>query len=143
MTSSRPTSGADRALPEAVQSAVSAALDKKAVDVTVLDLRATGAFADFFVICSGQNTRQVRAIMEAVVETLKKQDLRPSHVEGDERCEWVLLDYFDLIVHVFVPELRTFYGLERLWGRAVQIDIGSDGRSLVRAQPSRPASQAD
>jgi ribosome-associated protein len=142
MSSSRPTGGADHALPEAVKSAVNAALDKKAVDVTVLDLRTTGAFADFFVICSGQNTRQVKAILEAVEEALKRDGLRPSHVEGDERCEWVLLDYFDLIIHVFVPELRAFYGLERLWGRAVQIDIGADGQPLVRAH-HRSASQSD
>jgi ribosome-associated protein len=69
-------------------------------------------------VCTGQNRRQVQAIADAVEAALKARKLRPSHVEGYERGEWVLLDYFDFVVHVFAPNARMFYGLERLWGNA-------------------------
>lgn len=110
-------------LPEHVVAAVAAAFAKKAKDVTVLDLRKGSAFADFFIICSGQTPRQVTAIVDAIEAALKEVDLRPSHIEGYDRGEWVLMDYFDFIVHVFTPHMRTFYGLERLWGSAVQHDL--------------------
>ena len=105
-------------LPKDIESAIQAAEDKKAFDVTVLDLKKAGGFTDYFVICSGANARQVRAIADAVVEALREQGIKPAHVEGHDRSEWVLLDYFDFIVHVFAPETRRFYGLERLWGNA-------------------------
>src|SRR4029079_5929419 len=82
-----------------VGKAVKAALDKKATDVVVLDLRHTPAFTDFFVLCSGQNTRQVQAIADAVEDALRAAKLRPSHVEGYERAEWILMDFFTFIVH--------------------------------------------
>jgi ribosome-associated protein len=110
-------------LPKQVEAAISAALDKKASDVMVLDLRKAGGFTDFFVICSGQNPRQIKAIADAVEERLASQGAKPAHVEGYERADWVLLDYFDFIVHVFSMEMRTFYGLERLWGTAGRIPI--------------------
>ena len=106
--------------------ALDAALDKKATEVTVLDLRKADAFTDFFVVCTGSNPRQVNAIADAVEYSLKQQGRRPSHVEGSERAEWVLLDYFDFIVHVFSPTARAFYGLERLWGNAKRIDINDE-----------------
>lgn len=108
-------------LPADVKAAVAAALDKKADDLVVLDLRKASGFTDFFVICTGQNTRQIHAIADAVIEKLKASHVRPSHLEGYERSEWVLIDCFDFIVHVFSPEARTFYGLERLWGSAERI----------------------
>jgi ribosome-associated protein len=114
-------------LPKQVDTAVAAALDKKATDVLVLDLRKAGGFTDYFVLCSGQNARQIKAIADAVEERLGAQRVKPSHVEGYERAEWVLLDYFDFIVHVFTPEMRTFYGLERLWGNATRIPFADDG----------------
>ena len=86
----------------------------------MLDLRKAAGFTDFFVICSGTNPRQIRAIADAVMEALAAKASKPAHVEGYDRSEWVLLDYFDFIVHVFAPETRTFYGLERLWGNAEQ-----------------------
>lgn len=110
-------------LPKELKLAIGAAFDKKATAVTVLDLRKAEAFTDFFVVCTGSNPRQVHAIADAVEHTLKQQGLRPSHVEGTARAEWVLLDYFDFIVHVFSPAARAFYGLERLWGNAKQIEI--------------------
>jgi ribosome-associated protein len=111
-------------LPAQVDRAVRAAEDKKAIELVVLDLRKAAGFTDYFVICSGANARQVRAIADAVVEALEPGGGRPSHVEGYDRSEWILLDYFDFIVHVFAPETRMFYGLERLWGNAERIEVG-------------------
>jgi ribosome-associated protein len=89
----------------------------------ILDLRKASAFTDFFVICTGTNVRQVQAIADGVQEALRAEDLRPSLVEGYERGQWVLIDYFDFIVHVFSPSTREFYGLERLWGDAKKIEV--------------------
>jgi ribosome-associated protein len=109
-------------LPQEVEWAIAAAEDKKASDVAVLDLRKAAGFTDYFVICSGQNARQIRAIADAVTEALGAHGVKPAHVEGYDRSDWVLIDYFDFIVHVFAPETRLFYGLERLWGNAERID---------------------
>ena len=108
--------------PKQVDAAVAAAQDKKASDLVVLDLRKTGGFTDYFVICSGTNPRQIRAIADAVLERLAKDGVKPAHLEGYDRSEWVLLDYFDFVVHVFTPETRMFYGLERLWGNAERLE---------------------
>lgn len=110
-------------LPQQIELAVRAADDKKAVDLTVLDLRKAAGFTDYFVVCSGTNPRQVRAIADSVMESLAAEGAKPAHVEGYDRSEWILLDYFDFIVHVFAPETRLFYGLERLWGSAERIDV--------------------
>ncbi len=115
----RPTD--TRSLPPAIQKAIVAAQDKKAADIVVMDLREVGAFTDFFVICSGQNPRQVKAIAENVEAALREAHIRPAHEEGYQRAEWVLLDYFDFIVHVFNRETRLFYALDRLWGSAPRI----------------------
>ncbi len=103
--------------------AIRAAEDKKADDLTVLDLRKAAGFTDYFVLASGNNARQVRAIADAVIDTLAADGVRPAHVEGYDRSEWILLDYFDFIVHVFAPETRMFYGLERLWGNAERVEL--------------------
>ena len=110
-------------LPAQIDRAVRAAEDKKALDLTVLDLRKAAGFTDYFLICSGTNPRQIRAIADAVIESLKADGISPAHVEGYDRSEWVLLDYFDFIVHVFAPETRMFYGLERLWGSAERVEV--------------------
>lgn len=109
-----------------VAKAVRAALDKKAQDVVVLDLRHTPAFTDFFVLCSGQNQRQVKAIADAIDETLRAAKVRPAHIEGYDRAEWVLMDFFTFIVHVFTPQTRAFYSLERLWGDAERIEVSDE-----------------
>ncbi|MBI3400246.1 MAG: ribosome silencing factor [Acidobacteria bacterium] len=106
-----------------VERAIATAEDKQARDIVVLDLRAAGGFTDFFLICSGTNTRQTRAIADAVMETLAAQGAKPAHLEGYDRSEWILIDYFDFIVHIFAPETRVFYGLERLWGNAARIEL--------------------
>ena len=112
---------AETRLPKAITHAVKAAEDKKAESLVVLDLRKAHGFTDYFVICSGTNSRQVRAIADGIVEALAAEGEQPSHVEGYDRSEWILLDYFDFIVHVFMPETRAFYGLERLWGNAEEL----------------------
>lgn len=110
-------------MPKAISTGIAAALDKKAGDVVIMDLRKASSFTDFFVLCTGQNMRQVKAIAEAIETTLKKDGLKPSLVEGYNKAEWVLLDYFDFIFHVFTPSTREFYGLERLWGSADKIPV--------------------
>jgi ribosome-associated protein len=112
-------------LPKQIDAVVQAADDKQAKELVVLDLRKAAGFTDYFVICSGINTRQVRAIADAVMESLSKVGVKPAHVEGYDRSEWILLDYFDFIVHVFAPETRMFYGLERLWGSAERIELSA------------------
>jgi ribosome-associated protein len=107
-------------LPKAVAAAVEAARDKKAGGVVVLDLKKVGAFTDYFVICSASNPRQVQAIADSVEEALKAHNQRPSLVEGYARAEWILLDYFDFVIHVFSRHARDFYGLDRLWGSATR-----------------------
>jgi ribosome-associated protein len=114
-------------LPLQIRQAARAAQDKKALDLTVLDLRNASAFTDYFIICSGQNARQVKAIADAVEVTLLETRTRPAHVEGYDRAEWVLLDYFDFIVHVFTPPTREFYALDRLWGSAEHIAVPDTG----------------
>jgi ribosome-associated protein len=111
-------------LPKAVATAVSAARDKQATDMVVLDLRKAGGFTDYFVICTGNNARQIGAIADSVRETLKK-DLgeRPTLSEGVDKSEWILLDYFNFVVHIFSRDCRSFYALERLWGNAERIDL--------------------
>lgn len=122
----RAAAGTTKRLTGDVAKAVRAALDKKALDVVVLDLRHTPAFTDFFVLCSGQNQRQVRAIADAVEETLRAAKVRPAHVEGYDRSEWILMDFFTFIVHVFTPQTRAFYSLERLWGDAERIEVSDE-----------------
>lgn len=116
-------SAASSAFPDDVRAALGAALDRKAANVVVLDLRGSQAFTDFFVICTGQTARQVNAIADAVEAALKKIGVRPEHTEGTAKADWVLMDYFDFIVHVFTPECREFYALERLWGSAERVEV--------------------
>jgi ribosome-associated protein len=114
-------------LPKSVAGAVQAARDKKAVDVVVLDLRKAGGFTDYFVICTGTNPRQIRAIVDGVEDTLRNEfGERPTLAEGVQRSEWILLDYFNFIVHVFSRECRAFYDLERLWGNAERLEFADE-----------------
>jgi ribosome-associated protein len=102
----------------AVREAVAAILDTKGDDVRVRDLHAVGAFTDWFVLASGYSDRQVQAIADRVEERLRALGRRPLDIEGHAVAQWVLLDYGDLLVHVFLEERRRFYGLERLWSDA-------------------------
>jgi len=104
-----------------VRAAVAAAEDRQAVDLRVLHLGDISGFTDYFLICSGTNERQVQAIADAVEERLRAERVRPLHIEGFNRAQWVLLDYGDLIVHVFLEQPRRFYALERLWSDAPDV----------------------
>lgn len=103
--------------------AVRAAESRKAVDIRVLDLREITSFADFFVVCAGTNQRQIQAISDAVGEQLKEYGELPVSVEGYSNAEWVLMDYGDMLVHVFSEKSRTYYDLERLWRHAKDVGI--------------------
>ena len=113
--------------PARVREAVAAAEDRKAVDLRVLHLEKVSDFTDFFLICSGTSERQVQAIADAVQERMREEKVRPLHVEGFNRGQWVLLDYGDFVVHIFQEEPRRFYSLERLWGDAP--DVTNDFRT--------------
>lgn len=122
-----------RRLTREVAAAVRAALDKKALDVVVLDLRDPPAFTDFFLLCSGQNPRQVKAIADAVEDALRASGIRAAHTEGYDRAEWILMDFFSFIVHVFTPQTRDFYSLERLWGEAERIEMRDEPSAAAGA----------
>ncbi len=104
--------------PSEVLRAAELALELKAHDVVVLDLRGISTATDYFVIAGGTSDVQVKAIADHVVDELKKETVRPEHVEGLRGARWVLLDYVDFVVHVFHPQARQFYQLETLWGDA-------------------------
>jgi ribosome-associated protein len=110
-------------VPKAIKVAIAAAADKKAEQALLLDLRKSSAFTDFFLIVNGTNIRQVQAIADTIEEALRDIDVKPSLIEGYERGQWVLIDYFDFVVHIFLPSTREFYALERLWGDAKRIEL--------------------
>jgi len=105
------------------QRAAQIALDTKAQDVVLLDLRGVSDMTDFFLIASGTSDTHARAIGEHIVEGMKKEGSPVHHVEGLEKGRWVLLDFVDFVVHVFHPTLRNFYQLERLWADAVEVPL--------------------
>ena len=100
---------------------VDLASDKKAVDIVLLRTSEVTTIADYFVICSGRSDRQLQALASGIVDDLRKEGIRPYGVEGRGAARWVLLDYSSVIVHLFAPEEREYYGLERLWSNAVQV----------------------
>ena len=102
-----------------------AALDRKAYDLVVLETGGVSSVADYFIICSGRSDTQVQAIADAIEEHLRGQGVRPIAIEGRTRGQWVLLDYGDVVVHVFLEETREYYGLERLWADAPRVDWDS------------------
>ncbi len=107
-----------------------AADGKKAFDILILDLRGLTYITDYFVICSGSNTTQVSAISDWIGQTLAKTGVLPSHVEGQEESRWVLMDYGDVVVHIFDEQTRIYYALEKLWGEALRVPVGSMPRAL-------------
>ncbi|MFZ0039886.1 MAG: ribosome silencing factor [Solirubrobacteraceae bacterium] len=105
---------------------VDLAADRKALDIVALDLRGMIGYADYFVICTGRSDRQTKAIHDGIHAGMKSEyGLLPSRVEGLNEARWVLLDYLDVIVHVFTPETREFYRLEQLWGEAPALAVGA------------------
>ena len=112
-------------LKQQISAAIQACLEKKAEELSILEMeKGSGAFTDYFVLCSGTNPRQVQAIADEVELRLKATDIRPAHVEGYKQAEWVLLDYVDFVVHVFSEKARKFYDLERLWKTAKRLEVG-------------------
>ena len=108
---------------EIVRNAVKLLDDKKATDIVVLDVRKLTSLGDYFVICSGSSSTQVKSLAEELENKLAKEGVEPRRVEGDRAAQWMLLDYSDVICHVFYHETRDFYCLERLWGDAPHLDI--------------------
>lgn len=106
-----------------VRLVLEAAAEKKAEDPVALNLRKIASFTDCFVICSGTQSRQTQAICDAILEKLRDKGVRPGHVEGYDRGDWILIDLSDLIIHIFTRETREFYNLERLWGDAPEIEL--------------------
>lgn len=99
------------------------AQEKKAMNVRALDVRKTASFTDYFLICSGTSDRQVTTIADHIEGTLRKDGIRPFVVEGFREGRWVLLDYADFVVHIFLDEVREFYKFDRLWGSASEIPV--------------------
>jgi ribosome-associated protein len=110
-------------LDERIWRALAAAAEKKAIDIVVLDLREIASFTDYFIIASGTNERQVQAISDEVVETLKKAGEPVLRVEGYKTAEWILLDCGDFVVHIFAEQARKFYDLERLWRESKRVAL--------------------
>ena len=104
------------------------AADKKAIDVVELDVREVLGYTDYFLICSGNTARQTKAIHDGIHQTLKdEQGVLPRRVEGVREARWILMDYLDVVVHIFTPETRAYYRLEDLWGEAPAARLAGEG----------------
>ena len=129
-------------LKRQVSEAILACQDKKAEQVTILELeKGSGAFTDYFVVCSGTNPRQIQAIADSVEERLEALGMRPTHTEGYKQAEWVLLDYVDFVVHIFSENARQFYDLERLWKSASRLEPQDLLAAKSRRASPRPTSR--
>jgi ribosome-associated protein len=113
--------------PDALAQTIAAyAADKKAIDLVAIDLREVAGYTDFFVICSGNTDRQVKAIHDSIHEGLKKEHgILPRRVEGLGHANWVLMDYWDVVAHVFTPDTRDYYRLEQLWGDVPRLELAA------------------
>jgi ribosome-associated protein len=124
-------------LKRQVAEAIVACREKKADEITVLEMeKDSGAFTDYFVVCSGTNPRQIQAISDEVEGRLQKAGLDPTHIEGYSQAEWVLLDYVDFVVHVFSEKARRYYDLERLWKSAKKMEADELGQRPAKKQAS-------
>ena len=125
-------------LKKQVAAAIQACLEKKAEELSILEMeKGSGAFTDYFVLCSGSNPRQVQAIADEVELRLKAAGVRPNNIEGYNQAEWVLIDYVDFVVHVFSEKARKYYDLERLWKSAKRLQPGE-----LKASSRRPKAAA-
>lgn len=122
--------------------AVRASQDKKATDLSILQLDAQASgFTDYFVLCSGANPRQVQAIADGIDQELSAQGVEPKHIEGFNQAEWVLMDYVDFVVHIFSESARKFYDLERLWKTAKRLQPGELEKPVRKAAPKKVAAK--
>ena len=111
--------------------------DKKAKDVVVLDISRVSSFTDYFVLCTGNSTRHMQALADTVGERAKETGVSPTHVEGYQHAEWILMDFLDFVVHIFSPTSRTFYDLERLWcdGQRVGLPVRTHSDNEMNTHP--------
>jgi len=130
-------------LKKQVAAVIQACLEKKAEEISILEMeKGSGAFTDYFVLCSGTNPRQVQAIADEVELRLKAAGIRPNNVEGYKQAEWVLVDYVDFVVHVFSEKARKFYDLERLWKTAKRLEPGDLKAVEPKAAARKPKTAA-
>jgi ribosome-associated protein len=133
----------NQALKQQIAEAMAACQDKKAESVTILEMeKGSNAFTDYFLICSGINSRQVQAIADEVEERLEKSGQRVTHKEGYSQAEWVLLDYVDFVVHIFSEKARQYYDLERLWKTAKRLEAVDLKKAAKKAAAKKPAPKA-
>ena len=97
--------------------------DKKGLDIALLDVHEIASFTTYLVICDGGNRKQTQAICDAVMQAMKEEKLSPAHVEGYSEAQWILVDYLEFVVHIFTTDTREFYGLERLWGDGIRVEL--------------------
>lgn len=121
-------------MTDALKIAVNAADDKKANDLVALDISGIASFASYFFLCTGDSSRQMQAIADEIEKRLKAGGIRPSHVEGYANSEWILMDYLDLVIHIFSKTARAYYDLERLWRDGKKLDISK----LLQERETKP-----
>ncbi len=137
MSDSKPDSESRKAHLERVRHVAEAALDRKASEILALDVREVTSIADTFLIMTGNSSRQVGAIGESIQQVIKDEEEEPLGVEGMSEGRWLLFDLNDVIVHVFLPEMRALYDLERLWGDAPAIELGQPPEHLFEHETAR------
>lgn len=130
-------------MSDVLKIALKAVDDKKAADLVVLDISNIASFADYFLLCSGDSSRQIQAISDEVEEKMRIHGLRPAHIEGYRNAEWILMDYIDLVVHIFSKKARAYYDLERLWRDGKRIDaqkllMETDAKPTPKKTPRTP-----
>jgi ribosome-associated protein len=123
-------------MKEALRLALTAVEDKKAFDIVLLDISKVASFASYFLMCSGDSSRQIQAIADEVEKKLKENGKRPNHVEGYRHAEWILMDYVDIVVHVFSKSARAYYDLERLWRDGKRLDAQRVLNAKTRKTPA-------
>ncbi|MBP1600629.1 MAG: Iojap-related protein [Acidobacteria bacterium] len=123
-------------MKEALRLALTAFEDKKAFDIVLLDISKVASFASYFLMCSGDSSRQIQAIADEVEKKLKENGIRPNHVEGYRHAEWILMDYVDIVVHVFSKSARAYYDLERLWRDGKRLDAQKVLNAKTRKTPA-------
>ena len=126
-------------MTDALKIALKAADDKKGHDLMALDISQIASFASYFLLCTGDSSRQMQAIADEVELRLRERGIRPSHVEGYRNAEWILMDYTDLVVHIFSKSARAYYDLERLWRDGKRLDVDS---LLKETEPKAGARKA-
>lgn len=123
-------------MKEALRLALTAFEDKKAFDIILLDISKVASFASYFLMCSGDSSRQIQAIADEVEKKLKENGIRPNHVEGYRHAEWILMDYVDIVVHVFSKSARAYYDLERLWRDGKRLEAQKVLNAKTRKTPA-------